>query len=86
MPFNPETYLKISAKGVSDGDFVMVIGYPGSTNRLQTFAEINYDLTQGFSRSVEFLKRGIELIEENTKGDEASTLKYRGLKSGYENY
>jgi hypothetical protein len=86
VPFNPETYLKISAKGVSDGDFVMVIGYPGSTNRLQTFAEINYDLTQGFSRSVEFLKRGIELIEENTKGDEASTLKYRGLKSGYENY
>jgi hypothetical protein len=86
VPFNPETYLKISAKGVSDGDFVMVIGYPGSTNRLQTFAEINYDLTQGFSRSVEFLKRGIELIDENTKGDEASTLKYRGLKSGYENY
>ena len=36
--------------------------------------------------SVEFLKRGIELIEENTRGDEASTLKYRGLKSGYENY
>ena len=86
VPFNPETYLKISAKGVSNGDFVMVIGYPGSTNRLQTFAEINYDLTQGFARSVEFLKRGIELIEENTKGDEAATLKYRGLKSGYENY
>jgi hypothetical protein len=64
----------------------MVIGYPGSTNRLQTFAEINYDLTQGFARSIEFLKRGIELIEENTKGDEAATLKYRGLKSGYENY
>ena len=32
VPFNPKTYLKISAKGVSDGDFVMVIGYPGSTN------------------------------------------------------
>ncbi len=86
VPFSPETYLKISAKGVSDGDFVMIIGYPGSTNRLQTFAEINYDLTQGFARSIEFLKRGIKLIEENTKGDEAATLKYRGLKSGYENY
>jgi V8-like Glu-specific endopeptidase len=86
VPFSPETYLKISAKGISDGDFVMVIGYPGSTNRLQTFVEINYDLTQGFARSIEFLKRGIELIEENTKGDEAATLKYRGLKSGYENY
>ena len=86
VPFSPETYLKISAKGISDGDFVMVIGYPGSTNRLQTFLEINYDLTQGFARSIEFLKRGIELIEENTKGDEAATLKYRGLKSGYENY
>lgn len=86
VPYHPETYLKISAKGVSDGDYVMVIGYPGSTNRVQTFVEINYDLTQGFARSIEFLKRGIKLIEENTKGDEAATLKYRGLKSGYENY
>ncbi|MEK9650423.1 MAG: S46 family peptidase [Gammaproteobacteria bacterium] len=86
VPFKPETFLKISAQGVSKGDFVMVIGYPGSTNRLRTFTEINYDLTYGFARSVEFLKRGIELIEENTKGNEELALKYRGLKSGYENY
>ena len=45
IPYKSKSFLKISAKGVSDGDFVMVLGYPGRTNRLLTFNEINWDKT-----------------------------------------
>ncbi|MDA8816337.1 S46 family peptidase [Gammaproteobacteria bacterium] len=86
VPYKSNSFLKISAKGVDEGDFVMVVGYPGRTNRLLTFNEIKYDLEIGFHETVEFLKRGIELIDKNTNDADGSGLKYRGLKSGYENY
>lgn len=86
VPYKSESFLKVSAKGVDDGDFVMVVGYPGRTNRLLTYNEIKWDLEVGFRESVNFLKKGIELIEKNTDLSDGSALKYRGLKSGYENY
>ena len=61
-------------------------GYPGRTNRLLTFNEIKYDLEVQFHEVVKFLKRGIDLINEYSIDEDGSKLKYRGLKSGYENY
>jgi len=86
IPYKSDSFLKISAKGVDDNDFVMVVGYPGRTNRTITFNEIRWDLETGFQETVKFLKRGIELMDENTDSSDGSELKYRGLKSGYENY
>ena len=86
VPYKSNSFLKVSAKGVKDGDFVMVVGYPGRTNRTITFNEIKWDLETGFHETVKFLKRGIELMEQNTNSSDGSMLKYRGLKSGYENY
>ena len=86
IPYKSKSFLKISSKGVSDGDFVMVLGYPGRTNRLLTFNEINWDLTTGFEESIKYLQRGIKLIDDHTNEADGSKLKYRGRKSGFENY
>lgn len=86
IPYKSNSYLKISAKGVNDGDFVMVLGYPGRTNRLLTYNEIEYDVNIGFDESIKFLNQGIKLIEENTDEKSGTKLKYRGRKSGFENY
>ena len=40
VPFHPAQHLKISLKGVQEGDFTMVMGYPGSTQRFQTAAQL----------------------------------------------
>ena len=76
----PQNYLKISARGVDEGDFVMVLGYPGRTNRLLTMNEIDYDLTVGFQGVVDYLEHGIALIDEHTNQEGGSALKYRVLK------
>ena len=86
VPYSSNSFLKISSKGVDDGDFVMVVGYPGRTNRLLTLNEIEYDLEIQFHEVVKFLKRGIDLINKHAIDEDGSKLKYRGLKSGYENY
>ena len=40
VPYTPVQSLKISLKGVEDGDFAMIMGYPGTTRRFQTAAQL----------------------------------------------
>lgn len=36
LPYAPKHFLPVSIKGVSDGDYAMIYGYPGGTNRYET--------------------------------------------------
>jgi len=36
MPLKPKHFLPVSIKGFKDGDFAMIYGYPGGTNRYET--------------------------------------------------
>ncbi|HZJ61680.1 MAG TPA: S46 family peptidase [Chitinophagaceae bacterium] len=36
IPLKPKWFLPISIKGVKEGDYAMIYGYPGSTNRYET--------------------------------------------------
>ena len=42
VPFKPDHFLKVSAAGLEDGDFVMAAGYPGSTNRYARLSQVSY--------------------------------------------
>ena len=41
VPMKPRKTLKISTKGVKTGDFTMILGYPGSTNRYNSSFGVN---------------------------------------------
>ena len=36
VPLKPKWFLPVSIRGIKDGDYTMVYGYPGSTNRYET--------------------------------------------------
>ena len=40
IPYTPKNTLKVSLKGFEDGDFAMIMGYPGRTQRFQTAAQL----------------------------------------------
>ena len=86
VPYSSDSFLKVSAKGVEEGDFVMVLGYPGRTNRLLTYNQREYDLSVGFQNYVDYLESRINLINTHTYEEDGSSLAYRGTKSGAENY
>ena len=44
VPYSPKQSLKISLKGIKEGDYSMVMGYPGSTIRYATAPELNTEL------------------------------------------
>ena len=40
IPLRPKQFLSISLKGMDEGDFAMIMGYPGRTQRFQTAAQL----------------------------------------------
>ena len=40
VPLRPKQFLSISLKGFDEGDFAMIMGYPGRTQRFQTAAQL----------------------------------------------
>jgi hypothetical protein len=36
VPYQPKYFLPVSIKGLNDGDYAMIYGYPGGTNRYET--------------------------------------------------
>lgn len=40
VPYKPVQSLKISLKGINEGDFTFIMGYPGSTQRFQTETQL----------------------------------------------
>ena len=39
-PYKAKNFLKVSLKGVQEGDYAMIMGYPGRTQRFQTAAQL----------------------------------------------
>jgi hypothetical protein len=54
-PYRPEVFFRWSVAGVQEGDPIFVIGNPGSTNRLQTVAQLEYRRDIGDRALVDFL-------------------------------
>lgn len=45
VPYHPKHHLPISLKGYEKGDFAMILGFPGSTNRYKSSFGVNYTMT-----------------------------------------
>ncbi len=75
VPFKPKRFLTLSMAGVKDGDFTMVLGYPGSTRRYRESYSVAYnqDVTQPFL--VDLLARQIEILQGIGRRDPAQRVK-----------
>ena len=43
VPYQPKRYIQVAAEGVNEGDYVMLLGYPGRTARHKTASFLNYE-------------------------------------------
>jgi hypothetical protein len=61
-PASTPQFLKWSPSGVKDGELVFVAGNPGSTSRLQTVAQLNYQRDVQYPPYLERLKNRMALL------------------------
>ncbi|MCT8985344.1 S46 family peptidase [Shewanella phaeophyticola] len=86
VPYEPKSFLKVSAKGVSDGDFVMVAGYPGRTNRYRTADEVNNQFNWSYPHAKELQETMIDIIKDTAPEGSDERIKYESLIAGLANY
>jgi len=80
-PAATPNYFKWSAKGATDGEFILVSGYPGSTARLLTVAQLTYqrDIGNPLQKKVWELRRKA-LENYSKKGDEQLRQANSGMR------
>ena len=84
VPMHPRQFLSVSLKGVSEGNFAMIMGYPGSTQRFQTAAQLQsmLDLNE-----VSIAARGVrqDIMWKAMRADEKVGLQYASKYAGSSN-
>lgn len=86
VPYEPSSFLKVSAKGVSEGDFVMVTGYPGRTNRYRTANEVANQFEWAYPKGKVLRERLMEIIKSTAVDGSDERIKYQSLLAGLANY
>ena len=86
VPYQPKHVLKIAKEGSKEGDFIMVLGYPGRTNRHRLPSEVSSTFDWNYPAFVQASGETLAIIERETKNDPAAKLKYAGQIAGVNNY
>jgi hypothetical protein len=86
VPLRPKHHLPISLKGFKEGDFAMVMGYPGSTQRYMTSWEVDERISISNTNMIKI--RGIrqELMMEDMLADPKVKIQYATKYSNSSNY
>jgi hypothetical protein len=84
-PIRSEHYLKWSTQGAQDKELTFVTGHPGSTGRLLTLAELEFERGMSLPKGLAQLKRlEAALLEYGRKGEEQQR-QTRDLLVSYQN-
>ncbi|MBK7088842.1 MAG: S46 family peptidase [Chitinophagaceae bacterium] len=86
VPLKPKYFLPVSLKGVKDGDFAMIYGYPGGTNRYETSYGIKLKNEIENPTLVELRAIRLKYMHEQMIKDPAVKLKLASSYAGIANY
>ena len=85
VPFQPRRWLTIADKPLGEGDFVMVAGYPGSTNRYALAAEFDNTAQWTYPTIARHYRNQIALVEAAGRKDPQVQVKYASSMASWNN-
>jgi hypothetical protein len=85
VPYKPAYYFPVSLKGVREGDFTMVLGYPGST--AEYVPSYHIDMVKNYidPLMINVRTKKIDIIDEAMNSDPLIRIKYSAKKAGISN-
>ena len=86
VPLKPKHFLPVSIKGFKDGDYAMIYGYPGSTNRYETSYGIKLKNEIENPSLVNLRDMRLKYMYEQMIKDPAVKLKLADNYAGVANY
>ncbi|OYQ35703.1 peptidase S46 [Flavobacterium cyanobacteriorum] len=86
VPLKPKHYLPVSLKGVKEGDFAMILGYPGRTNRWMPSGGIEQNVKFAYPAWVESSKLGMDKMKVHMDKSDQVRLNYASQYASVANY
>ncbi|MBQ4853496.1 S46 family peptidase [Rhodanobacter sp. B2A1Ga4] len=86
VPYQPKHVLKVNPHGVEQGDYVMVVGYPGRTNRYRLADEVQSSIDWVYPTQIKVYEDTLNIINTAGKADPKVAVKYASMVAGLNNY
>ena len=86
VPLKAKYSLPVSIKGVKDGDYTMIFGYPGGTNRYETSYGVKLKTDIENPSLVSLRDARLKFMLEEMKKDPAVKIQLAGYYAGVANY
>lgn len=85
VPYKPKKYLPINTGGVQEGDFTMVLGYPGRTDEYLTADALDVITRQALPAKIEMRTRRLEALADEMEKGPRERLRFSGRYVGVSN-
>ncbi len=85
VPYKPKHFLKVSPQGANPGDLVFVAGYPGRTERHQTYQEVKSTTEWSYPLVIRRYTDYLAILDEVSKGNPETAIRVATKVRGYGN-
>ncbi|WKZ65038.1 MAG: S46 family peptidase [Flavobacteriales bacterium] len=86
IPFKPRHHFPVSIAGVKEGDFAMVMGYPGSTDRFLSSHGVKLALDIEQPSRVKIRGKKLEIMKQDMDASDAVRIQYASKYASISNY
>jgi len=86
IPYTPREYLPVSINGVQEGDYAMIFGYPGRTNRYEVASGVSQSITDVNPSIVKIREARLAIMRKYMDEDKSVYLKLTSLYQRISNY
>lgn len=85
VPYRSKDFLTISARGIKNGDAILLAGYPGRTSRYKLPVEIRHARDISYPAKVAELQADLAVIASASKGNASAEVRYASVVKGLHN-
>ncbi len=86
VPLQTKKYLPISIKGLQEGDYAMVMGFPGSTSRNLTQSEVKERMTAENQPRIDIRGVRLQILWDAMEASDKTRIQYANKYAGSSNY
>ena len=86
VPLKTPKYFSISIKGLDEGDYAMIMGFPGSTERYLTQSEVKQTMTASNQAMIDMRTVYLDVLKKYMAGSDKIRIQYADKFAGSSNY
>ncbi len=86
VPLHTPNHLAVSTQGYEEGDFAMIMGFPGSTSRYMTSWEIDQTINSENPARIKVRTAYLDVLKPRMEASDAVRIKYAAKQSSSSNY